>query len=172
MVTVHDISQIPIWRWIYSLIYSRQMIGTVPLYRYWRPRATSNDHSHTIIPNEVGITTLRGYISEGIAGYCFDPCMMLLQERFPSITTGREVLEITCTQPILPEWQLVGKWVIIDTTPRVWHAILTEAWFKRIKRKRDDRSVKGREFQRACSLEKRTMKLVTWFLPVYWLVGN
>ena len=53
------------------LIYSRQVVGTVPLYRYWRPRATSNDHFYTIDPNELGATTLHGYISEGVVGYCF-----------------------------------------------------------------------------------------------------
>jgi hypothetical protein len=44
---------------------------TVPLHRYWRPRTTSNDHFYTIDSDEVGTTTLNGYIREGIAGYCF-----------------------------------------------------------------------------------------------------
>jgi hypothetical protein len=56
---------------IECLIYSRQVRGTVPLHRYWRPRVTSNDHFYTIDPDEVGTTTLNGYISEGVAGYCF-----------------------------------------------------------------------------------------------------
>ena len=59
---------------------------------------------------------------------------VLLQEQFPSIATGSSVLEITCTQPMLPrlERQLMGKWVIMDTVLRVWHAmsflIMDELW--------------------------------------------
>ena len=61
---------------IQCLIHSRQVRETVPLYRYWRPRATSNDHFYTTDPDEIGTTTRGrighdGYISEGIAGYCF-----------------------------------------------------------------------------------------------------
>ena len=42
---------------------------------------------------------LCGYISEELLAIASP---MLLQEWFPSIATRREVLEITCTQPMLP----------------------------------------------------------------------
>ena len=56
------------------LLYTRQVAGTVPLYRYWK--STVNDHFYTTTSSEIGTTTpgvtgQHGYISEGIAGYCF-----------------------------------------------------------------------------------------------------
>ena len=59
------------------LIYTRQVTGTVPLYRYMND--DKRDHFYTINPQANGIeTTLRfgmtgrhGYRFEGIAGYCF-----------------------------------------------------------------------------------------------------
>ena len=56
------------------LLYTRQVAGTVPLYRYWRPAVS--DHLYTTSSQEIGTTTpgvtgRHGYISEGITGYCF-----------------------------------------------------------------------------------------------------
>ena len=56
------------------LLYSRQVTGSVPLYRYWK--AIIGDHFYTTNSQEIGTTTpgttgQHGYISEGIAGYCF-----------------------------------------------------------------------------------------------------
>ena len=49
----------------------------------------------------------------------------LLQEQFPSIATGRVVLVIISTQPMLQrsEQRLLDKWEIMDIAPRVWHAM-------------------------------------------------
>ena len=59
---------------IQCLIYTRQVKGSTPLYRYWK--ASVGDHFYTTSPHEIGTTThgqkgRHGYISEGIAGYCF-----------------------------------------------------------------------------------------------------
>ena len=56
------------------LFYTRQVTGTVPLYRYWR--LAIGDHFYTTASSEIGTTTpgvtgQHGYVSEGIAGYCF-----------------------------------------------------------------------------------------------------
>jgi hypothetical protein len=55
-------------------VYSRQVAGTVPLYRYWK--SSIGDHFYTTNTNAIGTTTpgatgRYGYTSEGIAGYCF-----------------------------------------------------------------------------------------------------
>jgi hypothetical protein len=51
--------------------------------------------------------------------------LTLLQERFPSIATGRAVLAITFLQPVLQkvEQQLLDKWDGMDIPMRVWHAM-------------------------------------------------
>lgn len=54
------------------LIYTTQVGGSVPLYRYFNGR----DHFYTTNANEIATTTPgevgnHGYTSEGIAGYCF-----------------------------------------------------------------------------------------------------
>ena len=59
---------------IQCLIYTRKVKGSTPLYRYWKPSV--GDHLYTTNPHEIGTTTpgqkgRHGYISEGIAGYCF-----------------------------------------------------------------------------------------------------
>ena len=59
---------------IQCLIYTRQVKGSTPLYRYWK--ASVGDHFYTTNPNEIGTTThgqkgRHGYVSEGITGYCF-----------------------------------------------------------------------------------------------------
>ena len=55
------------------LIYTRQMTGTVPLYRYMND--ARGDHFYTADPHEIGVpafgVTINGYRFEGIAGYCF-----------------------------------------------------------------------------------------------------
>ena len=56
------------------LVYTRQVAGSVPLYRYWK--SDIGDHFYTTSSNEIGTTTPgvtgnHGYISEGVAGYCF-----------------------------------------------------------------------------------------------------
>ena len=56
------------------LLYTRQVRGTVPLYRYWK--ADVGDHFYTTNRHEIGTTTpgragRHGYVSEGITGYCF-----------------------------------------------------------------------------------------------------
>ena len=56
------------------LLYTRRVKGTVPLYRYWK--ASVGDHFYTTNSQEIATTTpghkgRYGYISEGIAGYCF-----------------------------------------------------------------------------------------------------
>ena len=58
---------------IQCLLYTSQVPGTVPLYRYWNG---ANDHLYTTNANEIGTTTPgvlgnHGHTSEGIAGYCF-----------------------------------------------------------------------------------------------------
>ena len=63
------------------LVYSRQMMGTVSL-------------ELLLLEAHFVDTSVRELLA--IAS------PMLLQEWFPSIATGREVLEITCTQPMLP----------------------------------------------------------------------
>jgi hypothetical protein len=55
-------------------VYSTQVAGTVPLYRYWK--SSLGDHFYTTNANEIGTTTPgaighHGYTSEGVAGYCF-----------------------------------------------------------------------------------------------------
>lgn len=57
---------------IQCLIYTKQVEGSVPLYRYFN----GQDHFYTTNSNEIGTTTpgqvgRYGYKSEGIAGYCF-----------------------------------------------------------------------------------------------------
>jgi len=54
-------------------IYSSQVSGTVPLYRYYYPHA---DHFYTTNIKEIGTATKgkygnHGYRSEGVAGYCY-----------------------------------------------------------------------------------------------------
>ena len=56
------------------LIYSTQVTGSVPLYRYFHNTAV--DHFYTTNTQEIGTTTpgqtgKNGYVSEGITGYCF-----------------------------------------------------------------------------------------------------
>ena len=56
------------------LLYTRQVRGTVPLYRYWK--ADVGDHFYTTNWHEIGTTIpgragRHGYVSEGITGYCF-----------------------------------------------------------------------------------------------------
>lgn len=56
------------------LLYTRQVAGSVPLYRYWR--GAVSDHFYTTNAHEIGTTTPgvtgnHGYVSEGITGYCF-----------------------------------------------------------------------------------------------------
>ena len=53
---------------------TRQIYGSVPLYRYWK--ASVSDHFYTTNAEEIGTTTPgqtgnHGYVSEGVAGYCF-----------------------------------------------------------------------------------------------------
>ena len=57
------------------LLYTKQVKGSVPLYRYWKGDI-SNDHFYTTDPDEIGATTRGkagkyGYVCEGIVGYCF-----------------------------------------------------------------------------------------------------
>ena len=58
---------------IQCLVYSKQVEGSVPLYRYFR--VSGVDHFYTTNGNEIGTTTPGqgnyGYSNEGIAGYCF-----------------------------------------------------------------------------------------------------
>jgi hypothetical protein len=51
--------------------------------------------------------------------------LTLLQERFPSIATGRAVLLITFIQPVLQkvEQQFLDKWDGMDIPLRVWYAM-------------------------------------------------
>ena len=56
------------------LLYIRQVKGTVPLYRYYKP--AGSDHFYTTASSEIGTTThgktgRHGYTNEGVAGYCF-----------------------------------------------------------------------------------------------------
>lgn len=56
------------------LIYTSQVYGTVPLYRYYS--AAVIDHFYTTNAKEIGTTTPgqsgnHGYKSEGVTGYCF-----------------------------------------------------------------------------------------------------
>ena len=53
-------------------IYTVQVARTQPLYRYWN----GMDHFYTQNPHEIGTTEAgvrgsHGYVSEGVAGYCF-----------------------------------------------------------------------------------------------------
>lgn len=57
------------------LIYNTQVTDSVPLYRYFIGGSLL-DHFYTTNANEIGTTTngqtgRYGYVSEGIAGYCF-----------------------------------------------------------------------------------------------------
>ena len=56
------------------LLYTRQVAGSIPLYRYWK--SSVGDHLYTTAAHEIGTTTpgAKGnfdYIGEGITGYCF-----------------------------------------------------------------------------------------------------
>ena len=56
------------------LLYTKQVKGSVPLYRYWN--GCINDHFYTTDPDEIGVTTpgetgKYGYINQEIVGYCF-----------------------------------------------------------------------------------------------------
>ena len=55
------------------LLYTRQVAGTVPLYRYWK--LAVSDHFYTtsqeIGTTNPGVAGQHGYVSEGITGYCF-----------------------------------------------------------------------------------------------------
>ena len=58
---------------IQCIIYKYHVLGSVPLYRYWKPSA--NDHFYTTNADEIGTTTpgqtgKHGYKSEGVAGFC------------------------------------------------------------------------------------------------------
>ena len=55
-------------------LYTRQVAGSVPLYRYWK--SGIGDHFYTTNSHEIrttnpGVTGNYGYVSEGIAGFCF-----------------------------------------------------------------------------------------------------
>ena len=57
------------------LLYTKQVEGSVPLYRYWKGDI-NNDHFYTTDPDEKGVTIplqvgKYGYICEGNVGYCF-----------------------------------------------------------------------------------------------------
>lgn len=57
------------------LLYTKQVKGSVPLYRYWKGDY-NNDHFYTTDPDEIGVTAplqvgKYGYICEGNVGYCF-----------------------------------------------------------------------------------------------------
>ena len=60
---------------IQCLLYTRQVKGSTPLYRYWK--GSVGDHFYTINPDQEIATTTPGhkgwfgYVSEGIASYCF-----------------------------------------------------------------------------------------------------
>ena len=62
---------------IAGLIYSKQISGSVPLYRYYlNINGRFFDHFYTTVETEIGTTTRGqrgkyGYWSEGIVGYCF-----------------------------------------------------------------------------------------------------
>ena len=58
---------------ITCLIYTYKVADSIPLYRYFGP---NNDHLYTTNAKEIGTTTpgqkgSHGYVSEGVAGYCF-----------------------------------------------------------------------------------------------------
>lgn len=60
---------------IQCLIYCKPKAGTVPFYRYWSGGEVI-DHFYTTNAGEIGTVTkgqvgAHGYVSEGIAGYCF-----------------------------------------------------------------------------------------------------
>ena len=64
---------------IQCLVYSTQVMGTVPLYRYWAGDSVIN-HFYTTNAQEIGTTTkgqrgAYGYVSEGIVAYCFPTAM-------------------------------------------------------------------------------------------------
>ena len=55
-------------------LYTRQVAGSVPLYRYWK--SGIGDHFYTTNSREIGttnpgVTGNYGYVSEEIAGFCF-----------------------------------------------------------------------------------------------------
>ena len=59
---------------IQCLLYDKQIAGSVPLYRYFL--GSRVDHFYTTNSAEIGTTTSGqrgkyGFVSEGIAGYCF-----------------------------------------------------------------------------------------------------
>ena len=91
---------------IQCLIYSKQVKGTVPLYRYWSPFAT--DHFYTTNAGEIGTTTpgQRGkgsYKSEGITGYCFPtavPGTIPLYRYCRGVGAGTDHFYTTNTQEI------------------------------------------------------------------------
>ena len=64
---------------IQCVIYSKPKAGTVPLFRYWSGGHVI-DHFYATNAGEIG-TTFKGqmgaygYVSEGIAGYCFPTAM-------------------------------------------------------------------------------------------------
>lgn len=64
---------------IQCLIFSKPLMGTIPLYRYWAG-GDIIDHFYTTNAEEIGTTTngekgTDGYICEGITGYCYATAM-------------------------------------------------------------------------------------------------
>jgi len=59
---------------IACLLFTSQVQGSTPLYRYWK--VSGSDHFYTTNAGEIGTATPghtgnHGYVSEGVAGYCF-----------------------------------------------------------------------------------------------------
>ena len=55
-------------------LFTSQVYGSVPLYRYWK--ASASDHFYTTNAGEIGTTTPQqsgkhDYVFEGVAGYCY-----------------------------------------------------------------------------------------------------
>ena len=73
--------------------------GAIPIYRYYK----GGDHFYTTNAKEIGTTTPRkrgnhGYVSEGIAGYCYPTQKKVL---FLSTDIGIPARVTTTTQPTL-----------------------------------------------------------------------
>ena len=120
---------------IQCLLCTMKVKGSTPLYRYWR--GSVGDHFYTTNPHEIATTTPRhkgrfGYVSKGIAGYCF-PHAVAGTVPLYRYWQGKSIL-ITSIQPMVErlEWPFMGTWDILTIALRVWLAILSLTIIDRI----------------------------------------